>query len=192
MNLSELKKLIQEEVEKTLTPHLEKIEPDEIESVLEIGDRAFGTFMGSSQTVSRNPNVDYKKEADWNKSVKLVIGDLIIGYYLLSDKNSIKNFLNDVVNKYDMKVSIKNKELLDYAENNRGIQGLSVGIVPEYKGKGYSKFLFDYPKSTGYQYVWAVQTEGMSDLAGWLKRAELLLTITHFSGHKFYITLEKL
>lgn len=191
MNLPELKKLIQEEVEKSLTPHLEKIKPSDMDSVLDVGDKAFGTFMGHTKTMSKHPNYNFKKEADLNKSVKLVLGNLIIGYYLLSDKQTIQNFLDSIVTKHRLVVTIDNEELFEYSKHNRGIQGLTVGILPKYKGRGYSKLLFDYPKSTGYDYIWAVQTEGMSDLAGWLKRAELLLTMKSPGGEKFYITIEK-
>lgn len=191
MNLSELKKLIKEEVENTLVPHLEPIQPNEINKVLEVGDKAFGTFMGNSKTVSTNPNSDNKRLADWDKSKKLVLNKEIIGFYLLSTKNNISNFIDEVVNRHGMKITINDEALFEYAKTHEGIQGLVVGILPEYKNKGYSKLLFDYPKHTGYDYIWAVQTEGMSNLSGWLKRAKLLLTIEHKSGQKFYITIEK-
>jgi hypothetical protein len=191
MNLSELKEIINKEVEKTFVPHLEKIEPNEIDSVLSVGDKSFGTFAGNSKTVSQNPGSDNKNLTDWDKSIKLVLNKKTIGFYLFSTKTTVSKFVSELELRYNMKVTINNQELTEYAESHTGIQGLVVGILPKYQKKGYSKLLFDYPKNLGYDYVWAVQTEGMSNLSGWLKRAELLLTINHYSGQKFYITIEK-
>ncbi len=167
MNLSELKEIIQKEVKNTLTPKIEKIKSNEMDSILDVGDKAFGTFDGYSNIVSKNPEINHKEQADWDKSIKMVLGKKIIGYYLLSDKKSIGDFINYVIARYHMQVIVNDKKLLDFAKKNKGIQGLSVGILPEYKGKGYSKFLFDYPKTTNYKYIWAVQTKGLSNLNGW-------------------------
>lgn len=192
MNLSDLKKLkqlIQEEVTNALAPHLKKVDPGEIDAILSVGDKAFGTYQGFENVVSQNPMANYKEEADWQKSVKMVLGDKIIGYYLLTDKESIKDLLNKV-KKMGFKVQINNEHLLRYAEENKGVQGLSMGILPEFKGKGYAKLLFDYPKSIGYKFVWGIQTKGMSNLDLWMKRREVVVTFSH-SGQEFYVTMER-
>lgn len=191
MNLSELKQIIKEEVEKVFTPHLEKIEPNEMETVLKVGDKAFGTYAGFENVVSNNPIIDNRKQANWEKSIKLVLGNEIIGFYLLSDKQTIEQFLGKV-QKMGFEITVNNPSLLEFAKHSNGVEGLVVGILPQYKGKGYSRFLFDYPKTIGVSYIWAVQTKGMSNLEGWLKRAKLVLTMqVPYSKQEFYITVEK-
>jgi GNAT superfamily N-acetyltransferase len=90
---------------------------------------------------------------DWSKSVKLILGDNIIGCYL-----------------------IKEAELPEF-KDKKGIEGVALCILPEYRGKGYGEkmkdWLENYAKSHDYDYIYGMHLKTLKNIEPWLKRREL-------------------
>jgi hypothetical protein len=108
--------------------------------------------------------VDSILESDFNISKKLVVGNRVIGFYLLAPRSIFKELPRNCkivgdLNKY---------------KNKRGVEGIALAIIPEFRGKGYGNLLKDLPKTLGFDYVFGGQMKKLNNLDDWLKRRELI------------------
>ena len=60
-------------------------------------------------------------------------------------------------------------EDLSKYKNLRGIQGVSLGILPEYRNQGIGKQLRDLPKTMGYDYIWGQHFKSLKNVEHWTK-----------------------
>jgi GNAT superfamily N-acetyltransferase len=67
--------------------------------------------------------------------------------------------------------------------DKKGIEGIGLCILPEYRGKGYGELLKDwlekYAKENNYDFVFGQHLKSLHNLEPWLKRRELYAEDSH-------------
>lgn len=125
-----------------------KIEKIKKEDIDEVVNIASHIF---SNVMPYDANQSYiRSVTDFDISCKLTNNDEIIGFYLLSPKN------------------LKDK---------KGLEGIALGVKPEYRGKGLGEKLKDwfenFAKSNGYEFIFGQHLKGLHNIDSWLKRREI-------------------
>lgn len=69
----------------------------------------------------------------------------------------------------------------------KGVQGVVLGVLPEYHNLGYGKILIDYSLTLNFDYIWGMHWKGLNNIDHWLKKRQLLSDCP-----EFYITAAKL
>ncbi len=164
------------------------INSNEVAKLMGICDKSF-KLPSFDHVCTKDPTKRLSNLIQPEHSFKAVVGSKMAGFYFLSDKEQISDFQNflsknapDVVSK----LKFENKKLLKKLSTLKGIQGVAVGVLKEFRGKGIGKKLIEKPRQLGYDYVWGIQTRGLSDIDAWLKRRQVLVNY----GDHFYITVE--
>jgi|LakMenEpi03Aug12_release.lakeMendotaPanAssembly.Ray.scaffolds.fasta_scaffold158510_2 hypothetical protein len=179
-NFYQLYKLLNETNQE---PVIVPIEKSEINTIVSLCDE---TVTMPSFTKVCSANSDWKNRTDWSKSVKMILNNEVIGFYVFSF-SSIDDFIEKLKN-YSLDVKV-NQDVYEKIKNKKGIEGVSVGIKKEYRGLGYGKKLLEHPKNLGVDYIWGVQTKGISDIDAWTKRREILANAKGF-GKEFWVTVQ--
>lgn len=158
-----------------------RIEPINREDTSTIFKMVANTFSAHAsvelvrQELTQNVDLDISK--------KLVLGDKIIGAYLLGERD-LFHFLQ--TNSAYCKVLLPPEDV-KWLRGKRGVQGVALVVLPEYKGRGYGKQLIDLPSQLGYDYIWGEQLKSLGNLHHWLKRRQL---VADCSG--VHVTMQKL
>jgi len=185
MDFKDIIKLIREEIERQ-DVKIENITKNDFSKIMNICDDVL-VVPGFDRVCTNYSNDRMSSLTDFDKSIKLSIGNEIIGFYLFSTKETIEQFIK----KYGshVKWTVDEKILLK-TKNKKGVQGIAVGILDKYKGKGYGKMLLEYPKTLGFDYIWGVQSEGLSNIEKWTKRREILAVGQQRFEREHFITVE--
>jgi hypothetical protein len=110
---------------------------------------------------------------DFTISKKAVLDGKIIGCYLLNDDSVPSNGMNYLEN-------------LDPYGTRRGLQGVALGILKEYRGLSYGRQLRDSALSlNGFDYIWGFQGKRLENLDNWLACGRRLVGETEDA----YVTL---
>ena len=105
---------------------------------------------------------------DWTLSRKLVLNGALIGFYLLRE-GSIADLLHA---RYYHCTPLE--DLSVYA-NRRGVEGIILLVLPNYRGNGYGNLLKNLPRSMGFDYIYGEQFKATPEvLRHWLKRRRLI------------------
>lgn len=116
---------------------------------------------------------------DWGISKKLVVADTIVGFYLLHE-DSVADWAetrlawawdNDC---YDVYSHCELKEDLSWYRGSRGVEGIALVVLPEYRGLGYGALLKRLPEQMGYQHVFGEHFKSSYNLHHWLKSRRLV------------------
>lgn len=188
MKKNKIISIIKEEVASVFENKIEikKANNQDIKIILKICDKTI-KVPGVEKACSDNPVDRIVGVGDLEKSIKLTLNGKVIGYYVFSDKQSVFDFIKEANSKHLVNFQIENEKLKEKIKDKRGVEGVSIGLLKEYRGKGYGKILLDYPKKMGYDYIWGVQTEVFSNIGLWKKRREVLAT----GNNGLYITVER-
>ncbi len=110
--------------------------------------------------------VDYiQHQMDLGKSVKAVDSTgKILGFYLLG-QNSV---LNTLYKGMDVKENIQ-----PYV-GKKGLEGVALFVLPEYRGSGSGRALKNYAQNLPYDYMWGYHLKDFNNLQDWLKRRRLI------------------
>jgi GNAT superfamily N-acetyltransferase len=100
---------------------------------------------------------------DWHLSKKLVANDHLVGFYLFREGSVI-----DLVGSCDTK-----EDLSPYAKK-RGIEGIGLVVLPQFRGQGFGDRLKNLPSTMGYDYIFGMQLKSLNNLPQWLKRRRLV------------------
>jgi GNAT superfamily N-acetyltransferase len=92
---------------------------------------------------------------DIENSIIIEVDGKLAGFYFLRPK--------DIPEKI-------NPEIYNTIKDLRGVEGVALGVFPEYKNLGIGKKLIEYPQQMGYDYIWGYQYESLKNLRDWLKR----------------------
>ncbi len=116
--------------------------------------------------------------SDIDISIKLTDNDKIIGFYMFKKLNYeyTKYFYSILKNEYNI-----DKEFLNF----KGLEGVALGIHPDYKSKGYGKMLINYPYkvlSKNYDYITGQHFEHLKNIQHWLKQRILLIPANKNKG----------
>ena len=110
---------------------------------------------------------------DFTISKKAVLDGKIIGCYLLNDES---------VHSYEM----NRLENLDRYKTLRGLQGVALGIMKEYRGLSYGRQLRDSAHSLNeYDYIWGFQGKSLNNLGSWLGYGRRLVGETEYAHVTF-------
>lgn len=91
------------------------------------------------------------KDTNWDISIGLISNNKLIGVYLLAIKQDPFKSLQGI-----------------------GIQGVALGILKEFRGKGLSKTLINEVYNLEFDYIWGEHDKRLNNLHHWLKRRNLL------------------
>lgn len=147
---------------------IETIEEKDIDYIIEMSVKLF----------SEAAKYDYSGlffycMTDFTISKKAVLDGKIIGCYLLNDESFHLYQMNRLEN-------------LDRYNTRRGLQGVALGILKEYRGRSYGRQLRDSALSLSeYDYIWGFQCKSLDNLGYWLNFGRRLVGETEGA----YVTL---
>ena len=135
------------------------------------------------------------KVADWDTSVKAVYEGNVVGFYFFSEhqlSDAIRYYMVRDYNCYSKRQcdeKYPGSIVIDPVEFDdlEGIEGVALGVNPEYKGLGIGKKLIEYSQNLPYDYVWGQQLESLQNIDHWTKRREIA---AYFPG--LYLTYRML
>lgn len=104
-----------------------------------------------------------------NESVVVDVNGKLGGFYFFGDRQIPKG----------------GKEY-EKLKNLRGIEGIALGVFPEYKNLGIGKKLIEYSQYiTGYDYIWGMQFKSLKNIDDWLKRRKI-----YYETPDIYVTYQ--
>ena len=127
-------------------PKVEKINTIDKPSIIEMVADEFKNVMSVEDSVKY-----LNKAVDWHISVKLVLNSKIIGCYLFSDTNQLPQY-----------------------EGKKGVEGIALQILSEYRGMGYGKMLMSYSECLPYDYIHGLHLKGLHNIENWKKRRDIV------------------
>ena len=177
-------------LENSLGPILKPLKKTDIDAVIQVCDKAFSEFsvVGLQTTCSGQMRGKFDRLANWHKSAKLVLNGEIIGFVIVSDKETIGGFI-EMAKQYGYNIKIDSNRLQSLSVK-KGIEIMSIGILPKYRGEGYGKMLFDFTKTLGADYIWSVQMKGVSNMDKWASKGPVVVS-GKSTGQEFYITIQQ-
>jgi len=147
---------------------IETIEEKDIDYIIEMSVKLF-----SEAAKFEYSGLFFYCMTDFTISKKAVLDGKIIGCYLLNDESFHSYEMNRLEN-------------LDRYNNRRGLQGVALGIMKEYRGFSYGRQLRDSALSLNeYDYIWGFQGKSLDNLGRWLAYGRRLVGETEDA----YITL---
>jgi GNAT superfamily N-acetyltransferase len=129
---------------------IEKINKEDIIEILELGDIIFKGQLNDNKTY-----IFYT--TNWDISLKLTNKEKIIGFYLFKDINY--PYQNNLF------------------KNKKGIEGIALGVMEEYRNNGYGKYLINYSityLSKNYDYIWGQHLNSLNNKEDWKKRRKIM------------------
>jgi len=78
-------------------------------------------------------------------------------------------------------------ELYDEFEDLKGLEGVALGVIPDYLQLGVGKKLIEYSRSQSVDYIWGYQFKSLKNIDDWLKRRKI-----YWENDGLYITYEML
>jgi hypothetical protein len=135
-------------------PIISPIEKEDIPEIIEICVDVFSdvdTPDGIREYLGAN--------TDWSISKKCMIGNKVISCYLFNE-DPVSSMLDEC-----------SCALEDYSKYDglRGLQGLGLALLPEYRGAGIGKLMRDVPLSMPYDYVWGRHLKGLHNIDNWTR-----------------------
>ena len=146
----------------SVNPNIESIQRDEISELLDIKWGVFNQYYSSKAECDK-----YTLSCvDWSISVKLTYERKIVGMYLFNEEAVSK-----IIPKEHITMLYEN---LDRYQDQRGIQGVTLAIQKEFRGRGWGNFLKKYPRTLGYDYWWGIAFKTLGNLKDWQKQSRLV------------------
>lgn len=112
------------------------------------------------------------KNTDWSISFKALDGTKIVGVYALGN--------NQIASEFD---------LPDYRER-KGVEGVALAVLPEYKGTGVGRQLIEAPRKLGRDYVWGSALRALSNVQHWAKRRKIVGEKNPGAKDNYYVSVE--
>lgn len=158
----------------------------EIHEALKIGLKIFEGQMPAKNLLSY-----LAKAADWSISVKATYKGKVVGFYLLNENQMYDYIIHYMVRDYKCYTfkdcNRKNPNSIkvnpEKFRDLEGVEGVALGVDPEYKGIGIGKKLMEYSQNLPYDYIWGQQYESLDNIQHWIKRRDVA---AYFPG--LYIT----
>jgi 8-oxo-dGTP pyrophosphatase MutT (NUDIX family)/GNAT superfamily N-acetyltransferase len=149
-------------------PKIEKLTAKDLPAVMEAGQVCFPKF--EFEGIARE-----SMHGDFSQSYVVKDGDKVIGAYLLAP-----NQLPEV---------FPGKETKAY-KGRKGIEGVALFLLPEYRGAGVGRKLRGMPMTSNYDYIWGQHFEDLSNLQNWVNFGRThLFTYKDMGGGSVHITV---
>jgi GNAT superfamily N-acetyltransferase len=116
----------------------------------------------------------------WKESVVAEVDGKIAGFYFVSRRN-IPFYKPKKLKKLNKEFDFDDYDIL---VNGEGLEGIALGVFPEFKEAGVGKKLIEYPSTLYVDYVWGYQVKSLDNIKDWLKRRKL------YADVGFYITYQ--
>ncbi|HTF98018.1 MAG TPA: hypothetical protein VL995_17920 [Cellvibrio sp.] len=117
---------------------------------------------------------------NWEISLKAVLDEKIIGFYLLGNRKIASAIIEEQ--------AVPHEDLSRY-EPMCGIEGVALGIIPEFRKMGLTEQLKQQVKTiSNIDYIYGMQYKSLSNLTFWLRTRRLVAE--SFTEEPVYFTLE--
>jgi GNAT superfamily N-acetyltransferase len=133
------------------SPKISAIQPEDIPEVLDVCSVVFSKVMSPGGVKSY-----INGSADWSISAKAEYKGRIVGCYILN---------RDPVTRQQH----CSKEDLGRYKGMKGVQGIGLAVLPEYRDFGIGKKLREYPLQKGYDYIWGLHMKGLHNIDNWTR-----------------------
>lgn len=151
------------------------VSEDRIDEILEVAAQVFGD-VNSQDEIKEFLN----DETNFDISKMVLVDDNVVGCYLFNE-TQINDFLdghNDIM-----------LEDISKYENKKGIQGLGLALLPEYRNIGVGKELRNIPLEMNYDYIWGQHLKGLHNIDNWLKFGRRVIADGVIDGEDMYVTI---
>lgn len=144
---------------------IRKLERSDISEISEQLEKVFyKTGMSKASIWAAMGNIDF------DISVVATVDGKLAGFYFLNEEDI--------------------PEIGDYSKfkNKRGVEGVALGVFPQYQNKGIGKKLIEYTQERlDYDYIWGMQLKSLENINDWLKRRKI-----YYENPSLYITYRML
>lgn len=146
---------------------IEIMNSNDIPEALAVAERVFYKMIGwPSEKVSKA--IIESCSPDFRPShVVKVEGKIVGGYFLAENKIKLRGY-----------------------KKKRGVEGVCLFLLPEYRNLGIGRELRELPRKLGYDYVWGQALEQLSNLDKWISTGRRLVRIEEEDGQLFYTTIQ--
>ena len=152
------------------TPKIEKMKTQDEVEVIEVAKACFPDYTAELPGI-----VKESCHGDYSRSYVVREGGKIIGAYLLGKNQLPEMFPGPETKPY---------------KGKKGIEGVALFVLPEYRGTGIGRQLRGIPLSSGADYIWGQHFEGLGNLQNWVNFGRKhLMTYTDWAGGKVHITV---
>lgn len=127
----------------------------DIDECVEICNTVFKEHSSGVHSYIRNM-------AEWDISLKAIIDNKIVGCYILNKDPYL----------------FKSNTGLDtsHYKDLRGLHGVGLAVLPEYRNLGIGRALRDYTATMGYDYIYGMHLASLNNLDHWKKIREVVYT----------------
>jgi GNAT superfamily N-acetyltransferase len=126
-----------------------------IDECVEICNTVFSKHSSGVRPYIRNT-------ANWDISLKATHNNIVVGCYILNtDPIHFTSNTGFDLSKY---------------KNLRGLHGVGLAVLPEYRDRGIGRALREYPDKMGYDYIYGMHLESLNNLENWKKVREVVYT----------------
>lgn len=140
------------------------------EDIPKIYERLQEVYEKTNMSNQKIWDVILEEEPDANFSFVATVGGEIAGFYFISP------------------IPIPEIEGVPYDEfeDTVGVEGVALGVFPEFKNMGIGKKLIEQSQTTlDADYIWGMQLKSLKNIDDWLKRREL-----YYETPTYYITYQ--
>jgi len=160
------------------TPQISTIEEIDIPQVVDVLHSSFG-HIDDKETIATK----LRPRMLNGLSLKLQMGDEIIGCYLLAPK-SVNTFISDIQAGALKDFPSETTQIyLQDQLSDKGLQGIALSLLPEWRSQGYGNLLKTwYFNDHRFDYVWGVQDKRLGNIEDWKKSRNIIAeSPTHFA-----------
>ena len=129
--------------------------------VMSLMTKSFSEFMSDVEIVEYT-----KLITNFNKSIVIDLAGVIIGFYLIGDRQISEVFKDENPVIFHEKISTYNDKI--------GVEGVALFIEKSHRGKGFASKLKKYIKTLEVDYVFGFQFKKLNNLEQWLKSRKLV------------------
>lgn len=121
----------------------------------------FSKFMSESEIVEYTKSI-----TNFNKSIVVDLAGVIIGFYLIGDRQ-----ISDVFKEENQVIF---HEDINIYKDKLGVEGVALFVEKSHRGKGFASKLKKYIKTLEVDYVFGFQFKKLNNLKQWLKCRNLV------------------
>ena len=110
------------------------------------------------------------KEFNIDLSFVCAMDDEIAGFYFLGDEQIPEG---------------GNRRAYKILSQMRGVEGIGLGVLKKFKGRGIGKMLIEKSQSLPVGYIWGYQLKSLKNIDDWMKRRQL-----YYENKELYITYQ--